>query len=53
MTKYIVTKERILKGVRYALEISIQNEKVVDILMKDVVMEIETILEDDCDEVEE
>ena len=50
--KFIITEKQILKAVKYALELNIQESKIVDILMHDVEDEIETVLYDDCDEVE-
>ena len=48
--KFIVTERQILNAVKYALELNIQESKIVDILMHDVEDEIETILYDDCEE---
>lgn len=53
MKQYIVTEKQILDGVQYALEINISNKDIVNRIMKDVCMEVETILEDDCDEMTE
>lgn len=50
--KFIITEKQILNAVKYALELNIQESKIVDILMHDVEDEIETVLYDDCDEVE-
>ena len=50
MKKFIVTEKQILNGVKYALELNIQESKIVDILMHDVENEIETVLYDDCEE---
>jgi hypothetical protein len=52
-TKFIVTEKQILDAVKYALELNIQESKIVDILMHDVEDEIETVLYDDCEEVKE
>ena len=49
--EYIVTKSDILNAVRYALECDIAKSAIVDLLMKNVEDEIETILEDDCEEM--
>jgi len=49
-TKFIVTEKQILDAVKYALELNIQESKIVDILMHDVEDEIETVLYDDCEE---
>ena len=50
MVKYIVTEQQMVKAVRYALELNIEDSGIIDILMKDVIEEIETVLEDDCEE---
>ena len=52
-SKFIITEEQILDAVKYALELNIQESKIVDILMHDVEDEIETVLYDDCEEVKE
>ena len=49
-TKFIISEKQILNGVRYALELNIQEQRIVDILMHDVENEIETVLYDDCEE---
>lgn len=51
--KYIVTEKQILDAVRYALELNKGKSKIVDILMHDVKYAVETVLQDDCEEVEE
>lgn len=50
-TEYIVTKEEILNAVRHALECDFSKTAIVDILMKNIENEIETVLEDDCEEM--
>lgn len=50
-TEYIVTKSGILNAVRYALECDFSKSAIVDLLMKDIEEEIETVLEDDCEEM--
>lgn len=52
-SKFIVTEKQILDAVKYALELNIQESKIVDILMHDVEDEIETVLYDDYEEVKE
>lgn len=52
-SKFIITEKQILDAVKYALELNIQESKIVDIIMHDVEDEIETVLYDDCEEVEE
>ena len=49
-TKFIISEQQILKAVKYALELNIQEQRIVDILMHDVEDEIETVLYDDCEE---
>lgn len=51
--KYIITEKQILNAVKYALELNIQESRIVDILMHDVEDELETVLHDDCEKVEE
>ena len=48
--KFIISEKQIISAVKYALELNIQESKIVDILMHDVVNEIETVLYDDCEE---
>ena len=48
--KFVISEKQILSAVKYALELNIQEQKIVDILMHDVEDEIETVLYDDCDE---
>lgn len=50
--KFIISEKQILNAVRYALELNIQEQRIVDILMHDVEDEIETVLYDDCEEVQ-
>lgn len=52
-TKYIISEKQILNAVKYALELNIQEQRIVDILMHDVEYEIETVLYDDCEEYKE
>ena len=49
-TKFIISEKQILSAVKYALELNIQEHRIVDILMHDVEDEIETVLYDDCEE---
>lgn len=51
-TKFIISEKQILNAVKYALELNIQEQRIVDILMHDVEDEIETVLYDDCEEYE-
>ena len=48
--KFIISEKQILSAVKYALELNIQEQKIVDILMHDIEDEIETVLYDDCEE---
>ena len=48
--KFIMTEKQILNAVKYALELNLQEQRIVDILMHDVEDEIETVLYDDCEE---
>lgn len=48
--KFIISEKQILNTVKYALELNIQESKIVDILMHDVAEEIEITLCDDCEE---
>ena len=48
--KFIISEKQIISAVKYALELNIQESKIVDILMHDVENEIETVLYDDCEE---
>lgn len=50
--KFIITEKQILNAVKYALELSIQESRIVNILMHDVEDEIETVLYDYCEEYE-
>jgi hypothetical protein len=52
-TKFIISEKQILKAVKYALELNIQEQRIVDILMHDVEDEMETVLYDDCEEYKE
>ena len=46
--KFIISEKQILSSVKYALELNIQERRIVDILMHDIEDEIETVLYDDC-----
>ena len=48
--KFIISEKQILSTVKYALELNIQESKIVDILMHDVEEELEIVLYDDCEE---
>lgn len=51
--KFIISENKILNAVKYALELSIQEQRIVDILMHDVEDEIEAVLYSECEEVNE
>ena len=51
-TKFIVSEKQILNVVKYALELNIQEQRIVDILMHDIEDELDTVLYDDCEEYE-
>ena len=48
--KFIISEKQILSAVKYALELNIQEKRIVDILLHDIEDEIETVLCDDCEE---
>lgn len=48
--RFVISEKQILKAVKYALELSIQEQRIVDILMHDVEDELDTVLYDDCEE---
>ena len=50
-TEYIVTKSQVFDAVRYGLECEFESKAIIDILMKPIESEIETVLEDDCEEM--
>jgi len=51
--RFIISEKQILKAVKYALELNIQEQRIVDILMHDIEDEMETVLYDDCEEYKE
>ncbi len=50
-TEYIVTKSQMFNAVRIALENNIGNGVIIDELMRYIEDGIETVLEDDCEEM--
>ena len=48
--KFIISEKQIISAVKFALELNIQEQRIVDIIMHDVEDEIETVLYDDCEE---
>lgn len=55
--EYIVTKKQILNAVEYTLGIFLSDtdeaKKILRMIMAEVEKEVETVLEDDCDEMTE
>lgn len=55
--EYIVTKRQILNAVEYTLGIFLsdtdEGKKILRMIMTEVEKEVETVLEDDCDEMTE
>ena len=50
-TEYIVTKSQLFNAVRFGLECEFETKAIIDLLMKNIESEIETVLEDDCEEM--
>lgn len=54
MTKeYIVTEHQVIDAVKFGLEQKIKDKDMIDQLMRPIIEEVETLLEDDCDEMTE
>lgn len=51
-TKYIVTERTIVQAVKYGLEQSLKDYAIIERLMRPIIEEVETVLEDDCETVE-
>ncbi len=51
-TKYIVTELTIVQAVKYGLEQSLKDYAIIERLMRPIIEEVETVLEDDCETVE-
>ena len=51
-TKYIVTERTIVQAVKYGLEQSLKDYAIIERLMRPIIEEVETVLEDDCEIVE-
>ncbi len=51
--RFIATEKQILESVKFALELNIQEQRIVDILMHDIENEIGTQLEFYCEEYKE
>lgn len=51
--KYIVTKRQIISTIESALELSFNSPSIIKELMKDIENNVETVLEDDCEEYED
>ena len=52
-TKYIVTELTIVQAVKYGLEQSLKDYAIIERLMRPIIEEVETVLEDDCETVME
>lgn len=48
--KFIISEKQILDGVKYALELNMRDQRIVDILMRYITDEIKSVLHDDCKE---
>lgn len=51
-TKYIVTERTIVQAVKFGLEQSLKDYVIIERLMRPIIEEVETVLEDDCEIVE-
>ena len=51
-TKYIVTERTIAQAVKYGLEQSLKDYAIIERLMRPIIEEIDTVLEEDCETVE-
>ncbi len=51
-TKYIVTERAIVQAVKYGLEQSLKDYAIIERLMRPIIEEIDTVLEEDCETVE-
>lgn len=51
-TKYIVTERTIVQAVKYGLEQSLKDYAIIERLMRPIIEEIDTVLEEDCETVE-
>ena len=50
-TKYIVTERTIVQAVKYGLEQSLKDYAIIERLMRPIIEELETVLEDDCEKM--
>ena len=50
--KYIVTERTIVQAVKYGLEQSLKDYSIIERLMRPIIEEIDTVLEEDCETVE-
>lgn len=53
MTKFIVDEKTIWKAVELGLKESIKDSKIVDMLIRPIINELETVLWDNCEIYEE
>lgn len=51
-TEYIVTEQTIVQAVKYGLEQSLKDYAIIERLMRPIIEEVETVLEDDCETVD-
>lgn len=52
-TQYIVEEKLMVNAVKFGLEQSIKDKAIIDQLMRPIIEELETVLEDDCEEMTE
>lgn len=52
-TQYIVEEDLMVKAVENGLKQSIKDKAIIDQLMRPIIEELETVLEDDCEEMTE
>ena len=52
-TQYIVEEYTIVQAVEFGLKESIKDKAIIDQLMRPIINELETVLEDDCEEMTE
>ena len=50
-TEYIVTERTIVQAVKYGLEQSLKDYAIIERLMRPIIEELETVLEDDCEKM--
>ena len=52
-TEYIVSMRQIVDTVKFGLQQTIADPSILEQMMKPIVYELETVLEDDCEEMTE